>query len=259
MNLLIGNTSQLSNYFPDDFIKISSRNINYKNLKNYDNVYILFAEQRTYDKSLTEDDFIDVNVNYTSKLVDNLYQVNKNIILYGTAELWNAHDGPIDIDSEIKYNYSPYIKSKEVLYHKILNKRESGKWLNTTILHPVNFNSTHRKKNFLFYKIFDSIINKNEITVGDLNIERDIIHPSYLADQSLVCSQDRIIGSGQVINIRKFIISLYKNYNMEYNYYVQENSEFKSPHKNNIFWSNQKEKYNDLLKDTLDDINKREN
>ena len=49
-NLVIGNTSQLAYYFPDDYEKISSRNIEFKN-ENYDRVYICFAEQRTYLKN----------------------------------------------------------------------------------------------------------------------------------------------------------------------------------------------------------------
>ena len=46
MNIVIGNTSQLAYYFPDDYIKISSRNIQLTN-NQYDRVYICFAEQRT--------------------------------------------------------------------------------------------------------------------------------------------------------------------------------------------------------------------
>ena len=43
-NLVIGNTSQLSKYFPDDYRKISSRNINDNDLHGkWDSVYITFA------------------------------------------------------------------------------------------------------------------------------------------------------------------------------------------------------------------------
>ena len=49
-NLVIGNTSQLSHYFPDYYEKISSRNIDITKLysKKYDKVFLLFAEQRTF-------------------------------------------------------------------------------------------------------------------------------------------------------------------------------------------------------------------
>ena len=75
MNLVIGNTSQLAQYFPEDYIRISSRNINlneYVDVK-YDSVYITFAEQRTYDTNISQDEFININVTYTSYIICLLY------------------------------------------------------------------------------------------------------------------------------------------------------------------------------------------
>ena len=72
-NLIIGNTSQLSYYFPLDYDRISSRNIDYPSIinKKYDSIYILFAEQRTF---LNEDEnfFIKTNVDYTIDVINNL-------------------------------------------------------------------------------------------------------------------------------------------------------------------------------------------
>tara|TARA_R110000824_G_scaffold294113_1_gene482425 strand:- start:17170 stop:17958 length:789 start_codon:yes stop_codon:yes gene_type:complete len=259
MELLIGDTSQLSYYFPPNFNRISSRNIDTTNIKEYNNIYLCFAEQRTFNKTLTEQDFIDVNVNYTSKIIDSLCDSNRNIILYGTAELWNAHNGEVNISTPINYNYTPYIKSKEILYNLFQEKQNKNEWHNVRILHPVNFNSINRKEGFLFYKIFQSIINKEKIEVGDLNIERDIIHPSYLVSETLSSTTDSLIGSGSVINVKNFIKSLYKEFNMIYDEYVKENISNISPHKNNIFWCENKKRYSNLISDTVNDIKQKQN
>jgi hypothetical protein len=258
-DLIIGSTSQLANYLPIHIRRIQSRNIKTDIFENnYNNVFLTFAEQRTFNKNLNEKDFIDVNVHYTSKIIDKLNDKCKRIIIYGTAELWNAHNGPININTEIKYNYNPYVKSKEVLYNLVLEKRNKNEWENVIVIHPMNFNSIGRKKGFLFFKIFDSILKETIINVGDLNIDRDIIHAKYLAYKSLSCENDSIIGSGYTTNIREFVISLYSEFDLEYSKYVRENK-IKSPHKNNRFWLETSEKYCDLLLDTIEDIKKIKN
>lgn len=105
MNLIIGDTSQLSVYFPSDYQRISSRNINENLLGIYDDVFITFAEQRTFNTSLSESDFLDVNVSYTSKIIDLIKDRSKRVFLYGTAELWNNCDGAINIETPINYKY----------------------------------------------------------------------------------------------------------------------------------------------------------
>ena len=70
-NLVIGNTSQLSYFFPEDFIRISSRRIDFGHHNSYDRTYICFAEQRTYLKE-NIDVFIDTNVNYTLNIIEHL-------------------------------------------------------------------------------------------------------------------------------------------------------------------------------------------
>ena len=104
-NLIIGNSSQLSHYFPkygNDFI--SSRNINFDEIKRrrYKRIFILFAEQRTFLNE-PEDFFIDVNVRYTLNVIDQLKDFCDNIIIYSTSELWNKHEGCISIEDP--YNY----------------------------------------------------------------------------------------------------------------------------------------------------------
>ena len=256
MNLIIGDTSQLAKFLPENFLRISSRNIDFSSFKhqNFDTVYITFAEQRTFNQSLIEKDFIDINVDYTSKVITFFSNISRKIIIYGTAELWNNTNGTIDLNTKIDYRYSPYIKSKEILYYKLINNRLNNKWENVIIIHPFNFNSTFRKDGFLFYKVFDSILNNRKITVGYLDIRRDLIHTKYLAQKSLSINQDSIIGSGKITNIREFISEIYLYFNKHIDDFVIENKNVTSNHKNNIFWLNTTEIYNSLFEDTIEDL-----
>lgn len=261
MNLVIGNTSQLSAYFPDGFERIPSRNLTASSLFSsdaYDSVFLTFAEQRTFDSSLSESDFIEINVDYTSKIVDLFENSANRIILYGTAELWNNCSGPISIDSKIDYKYSPYVKSKEILWDTIKNKKESGKWKNVSIIHPFNFNSIHRKEGFLFHKIFDSLINETIHEVGNINIERDIIHPVYLVEKSISCREDLIVGSGKAINVRRFIKDMFDRMGMRLEDYIIERKQ-SSQHQGNSFWLDSEDTYDRLLEDTLSELNKFKN
>lgn len=257
MNLVIGNNSQLSAYFPAEFQKISSRNIIESSLMDkYDTAFITFAEQRTFDSSLKESDFVEVNVDYTSNIVDLLEKKSQRIILYGTAELWNNCSGPISIDTKIDYKYSPYVKSKEILWDLIRERRISGRWENVSIIHPFNFNSTHRREGFLFHKIFDSILNKTKNEIGNINIERDIIHPVLLAEKSLSCKEDMLVGSGKAINVRDFIVSLFECMEMRFEDYIIER-DASSRHHGNTFWLKSESIYDGLLKDTLYELKTR--
>lgn len=252
-NLIIGNTSQLSHLFPSEYDKISSRNINFDD-SNYDSVYITFAEQRTFDTNLKESDFIDVNVKYTSKVIEHFSKLSKRVIVYGTAELWNAHDGGIEIETEIKYKYSPYIKSKEILWEIIKSKRDKNEWKNVNIIHPFNFNSLNRKSGFLFFKLFDALINDKITKVGNINIERDIIHVKYLIEESINCNNDIIVGSGKLTNIRDFIMDIFKYYNKNFSNYIIE-EDIKSQHQDNNFWLKKDKIYKNLFLDTIQEIN----
>jgi nucleoside-diphosphate-sugar epimerase len=254
MNLVIGNTSQLANFFPNDYKKISSRNLILNDKNFYDTVYITFAEQRTFNGSLCEKDFVSVNVDYTSKVIDYFSKISKKVVIYGTAELWNDSNGPIDLFSEIKYKYSPYIKSKEILYNLLKNNRLNNKWCNVNIIHPFNFNSLGRKEGFLFYKIFESIINNKIINVGYLDINRDIIHPKYLVLKSIDTKDDLIVGSGKLTNIKTFISDLYLYFNKQINDFLIEDKNAYSKHKNNEFWLNTTEIYSKLLEDTVSEF-----
>jgi nucleoside-diphosphate-sugar epimerase len=252
-NLVIGNTSQLSYYFPDSYEKISSRNIEFSNNK-YDRVYVCFAEQRTYIKD-NKDIFFDANINYTLKILDHYSKNSNNVIIYGTSELWNNCNGPIDINTPFNYKTSNYIESKKIMIEIIKNK-----YKNVIILYPFNFNSIYRKEGFLFYKIFDSIINKKNITIGDTYFYRELLHPKFVVEQSIIAQSDNIIGSGRLVFINDFIRDLYRHFNLDYNKYVKEDIDNKIMSNNNIFYLNSKQVlYNNLYNDTLEELKNKVN
>jgi nucleoside-diphosphate-sugar epimerase len=255
-SLIIGSSSQLSYYFPIDYDRISSRDINYSEIfeKKYDSIYILFAEQRTFLNE-SEKFFTDVNVSYTLKVVNKIKDYCNNVVIFSTSELWNNYDGEVLVNYDFNYNYTPYIKSKEILSNHI-NEYKS-EYNNVHIIYPFNFNSPYRKEGFLFSKIFDSIINKNKNTVGSLNFYRDLIHPSIIVKECINTYEDKLIGCGTLINIGQFVIDLFNLSNLEYNDYIiyDENNNLTNIRKNyysGIKYSN----YNDLLKLTHNDIRK---
>jgi nucleoside-diphosphate-sugar epimerase len=211
-NLVIGNTSQLSHYFPNDYEKISSRNIDFATLcsKKYDKVFLLFAEQRTF---LNESDefFIKTNFDYTLEVINKFKDISNKVIIYSTSELWNKYDGCVSLSDEYNYNYSPYIKSKEILCNYINHNRDV--YPNVIIIYPFNFNSVYRKEGFLFGKIFDSILNDKKISIGDINFNRDLTHPKNIVDVSLKADKDCIVGLGELINVQKFIEDIFTKLN----------------------------------------------
>lgn len=255
-NLVIGNSSQLSYYFPNKYVKISSRNIDYQSIKNneYENIYLTFAEQRTFLNE-SEKFFNEINVNYTLDVIDKIKNFCNRIVLYSTSELWNNYDGKISLDLKYNYTYSPYIKSKEIISNIINEKRE--KYNNVTIVYPTNFNSPLRKNGFLFGKIFDSLINKNKNVVGNLNFNRDIIHPSIIVTNSINTKTDILIGSGELYNIENFVKDLFETYNLNYKDFIfsEKNTIFNNSRKS-YFCDKKYSTYSELIELTNDDIQK---
>jgi nucleoside-diphosphate-sugar epimerase len=256
-NLVIGNTSQLSYYFPNNYIKLSSRKLNYKNLyeEKYDRVYLCFADQRTYIEK-NEQDFIDINYTYTLEVINFFKNISNKVIVYSTSELWNNVEGPVDVNMPYNYNYSPYIKSKQILCDHINSLKIY--YPNIIILYPFNFNSPYRKEGYLFGKIFDSIINEKVIEIGNTDFSRDLIHPSYVVEKSIIAEKDDLIGGGNLININKFIKDLYKIMNMDYDYYVKINGKYNLSLKRKEFFYKTENKcsYESLLDKTIKDIKK---
>ena len=258
-SLVVGSTSQLAHYFPDDYEKISSRDINFEAFKDkfYDRIYFCFAEQRTYLEEKDPFIFYDINADYTVDLIEFFSKKCNRLIVYGTAELWNNIEGPISIKDRYNYNQTTYIRSKEDMCN-IINRLRADyntAFQNIIMLHPFNFNSIYRKPGFLFGKIFDSIKNKKKIEIGDTYFYRDLLHPKYITERSIVASEDEIIGSGRLTYVNDFIRDLYKSAYMDYDDYVIENYDYNLKNKRKINYAeNRKIRYNDLLKDTLYDL-----
>jgi GDP-D-mannose dehydratase len=255
-SLIIGDSSQLSFYFPEKFDRISSRNIDFKKItsKKYDKIYLLFAEQRTFLKE-DESFFNEINLKYTIEVIDKLKNYSNNVVVFSTSELWNNVDGAVSVKDKFDYNYTPYIKSKENLCNFIYENKE--KYLNIQIIYPFNFNSPYRKSGFLFSKIFDSLMYGKKNTLGNVNFLRDLVHPSVIVRNSIESTDDILVGSGELVNIENFIKDLFLHLNLKFDDYISydENNNLTNQRKNyysEIKYSN----YNELLNLTLYDIKK---
>lgn len=260
-NLIIGNTSQLTPFFPNDYERISSRDVdmNYLRYNKWDSVYITFAEQRVH---MNDIDYITPNFIYTRDILENLVGSSNKIVIYTTCELWNNYVGMVSMKDEPNYTYSnDYCLSKEKLINYIKDRRENGWWKNVIIIHPFNFNSSYRRPNFLFGKIFDSIINLTKIEIGNTYFYRDLVHAKYIVERSIKSTEDEMVGSGRLYFVNDYIRDLYKSFGMKYEDYVIENIDNQSRHSEKLFYSKQDKvySYNDLLRDTVDDIEKRLN
>lgn len=253
-NLIIGNTSQLSHYFPESYLRISSRCIDFDFIKksNLDSVYILFAEQRTFLNE-NESFFNKINVDYTIDVINKIKDYVKKVVIYSTSELWNNYNGGVFVNDKFDYNYSPYIKSKEILCNTI-NENKSN-YSNINIIYPFNFNSPHRKSGFLFSKIFDSLINKNVNQIGDINFTRDLIHPSVIVKESINTNEDKLIGTGELINIEAYVFDLFNLHNLNYkDYLVSDKDNNLKNIRKNYFSGKSYSNYNELLTLTNKDV-----
>lgn len=249
MNLVIGNTSQLSYYFPKDYVKVSSRNINLSYLKSqkWDSIYATFADSRTFVKDSEE--FYHVNVEFTLKVINELKSNCRRLVWYSTADLWNDVSGYYDITTPFEYKKNDYATSKCYLTEILKNKQN---YPNVVILYPVNFNSIYRKPGFLFYNIFQSIINKTSIEVDNLEFYREMVHPKYVVERSISCTADEIIGSGRLTFISDFVDSLYSECGLDARMYVKSRN--KPIFHNKIYVSAPRTNYQDLFKHTVDDL-----
>lgn len=253
--LVIGNKSQLARYFPtENTTFISSRNIDINSVDKYDKVFFFFCEQRTF-LNLSEKDFCDINVDLTINLLNKIYNDKTKFYLYSTCELWNNCEGGVTINTPHNFKYTPYVKSKQILAEKVIEFRHKKQQDNIRVFYPFNFNTPFRTEGFLFSKIFNSLINNVKIETGDLDFNRDLVHPKFIIERSFLANKDDLIGSGNVINIREFVHSLYKHIGMNVADYLYEQINEKPRH-NKCFYHDTDIKYNSLLEDTIKDVNK---
>lgn len=253
-SLVIGNTSQLSFYFPEEFTKISSRNIDFSYLKKHawDKIILAFGESRKFISNI--ESYEDVNFSLTIKIVEELRDFCNFMLVYSTCELWNRYDGKVNIGMPFSYYHTPYLESKHKLTSYILERE----YKNVFVLFPFNFNSPLRNKNFLFGKIFDSIINKRKISIGDTYFHRDLIHPDYVVQETLRANEHKMIGSGRLTFVNDFIRDIFSKYNLEYDDFVEEDIQnFKESIERKEYYMQTKFclfSYESLLSKTIDDI-----
>lgn len=256
MNLVVGNTSQLFPYFMEydpKIMGVSSRNFNYNEVKDYqfDKVFLVFAEQRIYLNE-SVDFFCKVNVDYTLDIINQLKQNTKTIVIYLTSDMWDLCEGGVTLETPFKNRRTSYVISKEILKEKVEELRVKEN-LDIRMIYPFNFNSPYRRPDFVFYKFLDVIINKNKIEVGDLNFERDIIHPKIVVDRSFNCLGDEIVGSGVLTRVKTFYSSILNHFGYDYDKYVTEKFD-NFPNTRKTFYYENENKYLNLLDDTIRDI-----
>jgi nucleoside-diphosphate-sugar epimerase len=257
-NLLIGNTSQLSYFFPDEnFTKVSSRNLDleYLSTKKWNRVFICFGESRKFINDINLHD--DTNFYLTLKVIDALKDCSQSIVVYSSCELWNKYEGQVSLELDFNFYSSPYTQSKYKLSKYILSNQ--NRYSNVFILYPFNFNSIHRSQNFLFGKIFDSIINKKVVEIGDTYFYRDMVHPKFVVDESINATSHKLIGSGRKVYVNDFIRDLYKHFNLKYeDLIVEDCQKFNEYSKKSEYYLKSNicnYTYKQLLSDTIEDIN----
>ena len=91
---------------------------------------------------------------------------------------------------------------------------------NVIIVYPFNFNSKFRGKYFLFGKVYNSIVNKKKIELGNINFKRDLMHTKYVSSQLEKVSKNIIIGTRRLTHIGEFIKDLYHHAGLDYHKYV---------------------------------------
>lgn len=258
-NLIIGSTSQIANFLPDsEFKKVNSRNFSHSDIEGKWDVAILaFGENR---KNLEPYEvYKKINVDLTFETLDFLKSRCSKIIIFSTCELWNKHFGGIDLKTPMDFYETNYTRSKFEMTQRILDNEEE--YSNVIILYPFNFNSTKRSKDFLFGKIFSSIINREKIEIGDTYYYRDIFHPNFIVEEILNAHEHKIIGSGRLTFVNDFIRDLFKMYGLSYEDLVEENLEsFKEYEIKYEYYLKSKlplYSYSRLIEDTSKDINKK--
>ena len=259
MNLIIGHSSQLSQYFPEDYIRISSRNVDLTYLQNnkWDSVYLAFGEQRIYNSAI---DFITPNYLYTLQIINSLIESSNKIVCYTSCELWNELSGYISTDTSPKFYplSNEYTLSKLLLLNKIVELRKINNLYDKVIfMHPFYFNSVYRSEYFLFGKIFASIVKQQKIEVGSLNFYRDMVHTKFVVEKSIESKQDTVVGSGKLFNVRDFVKDLYQICNLDFSYFVHENKSSSLPvGKEKLIMAkvNWEYTYQDLLMETKKDL-----
>jgi hypothetical protein len=102
------------------------------------------------------------------------------------------------------------------------------------------------------------LIYNKKIEIGDTYFYRDIIHPKYIVERSILCDNDELVGSGILTHINDFIRILYDKMSMNYNDYVTENFDINLKVKRKTFWKecdiNDIYNYEKIIEETINEI-----
>jgi nucleoside-diphosphate-sugar epimerase len=255
-NLVIGETSQLAYYFPAEYVKISSRNVDVDYLRSqpWDAVYLTFAEQRIYDVNI---DYETPNYTYTLALIEAVLDTAQKIVVYSSCDLWNQCSGEITLATPFNYRATnDYLPMKEKLVFRIQELRQTDpRYQKVVIIHPFYFNSGYRSSYFLFGKIFESIRQHKKIELGNTYFYRDMVHTTYMVHRSILATQDEIVGAGRLYHVNDFIRDLYFQCGLKYEDFVTENI-VHNTRLPSIFYAKQNQvySYKRLLQDTVVDL-----
>jgi nucleoside-diphosphate-sugar epimerase len=255
-NLIIGSSSQIARYLDDsEFLKINSRHFSLSDIDgNWDTAILAFGENRKFLGEYLN--YKIINVDLTFRILDFLSSRCKKIVVFSTCELWNRCCGPVDLNTPMDFYETFYTKSKFEMTDKIL--KNPDKYHNVHVVYPFNFNSTFRSEDFLFGKIFNSIIQNKKIGIGDTYYYRDIFHPVFMAQEVIKTTGHQIIGSGRMTHINDFIRDLYNYFDRSYDDLVIENlnsfKEYEVKYEYYLKSLRPIYSYSDLLNDTINDI-----
>jgi nucleoside-diphosphate-sugar epimerase len=220
-NLIIGSSSQIANYLPkEDFFKVNSRNFSMSDIEGeWDTAILAFGENRKFLGEYLN--YKIINIDLTFRVLEFLVPRCKKIIVFSTCELWNKCSGPVDIETPMDFYETYYTRSKFEMTNKIIEYNEV--YPNVHIIYPFNFNSVYRTNDFLFGKIFNSIIENKKISIGDTYYYRDIFHPNFMVSEMMKAEGHQIVGSGRLTHVNDFIRNLYDFFGRDYEGLVTEN------------------------------------
>jgi hypothetical protein len=255
-NLIIGSSSQIAQYLDDsEFLKINSRNFTLSDIDgNWDTAILAFGENRKFLGEYLN--YQVINIDLTFKILDFLVSKCKKIVVFSTCELWNKCCGPIDLNTPMDFYETFYTRSKFDMTSRITENPD--KYHNVHVVYPFNFNSTFRSEDFLFGKIFNSIVSNKKIEIGDTYYYRDIFHPVFMAQEVIKTTGHQIIGSGRMTHINDFIRDLYDHFGKSYDDLVKENldsfKEYEVKYEYYLKSLRPIYSYSDLMNDTINDL-----
>lgn len=240
-SLIIGGSSQLAQYFPDDWIRVSSRDINFKEIESeqWSQIHVCFSEQRTYlaNDPKYKQDFWSVNYDKTIDVISRVSPLADKVVFYSTAELWNKRNGSVTTETPFLFHENHYTESKAAITEHI---RSTKYFSNVAVVYPFNFNGPTRRPEYMFGKVFRSIAMNIPITLGDIDYRRELLHPSMVAivgKDQVISGGQMIAGSGIPVYIKGFVERLYRFFGRDMERLVTFNHNTPSIYRKHVFYS----------------------